>query len=118
MRKASQARMRLDMRNSTAIPRSSTCCSKQGRVARSLPLLQKTDAIFFKKSGCVSCHNNTLTAMTVAAARKNGVPVDEQTARAQLTAIASFIDGWRERVLQGIGIPGDPETISHILLGM
>jgi hypothetical protein len=92
--------------------------SPRAAVARSLPLLQKTGAVFLRKSGCVSCHNNTLTAMTVAAARKNGVPVDEQTARAQLTAIASFIDGWRERVLQGIGIPGDPETLSHILLGM
>ena len=92
--------------------------SPRAAVARSLPLLQKTDAVFLKKSGCVSCHNNTLTAMTVAAARKSGVPVDEQTARAQLTAIASFIDGWRERALQGIGIAGDPETISYILLGM
>lgn len=31
---------------------------------RNLPLLQRTDAIFLQKSGCVSCHNKMLTSMT------------------------------------------------------
>src|SRR5205814_9814336 len=26
--------------------------------------------------------------------------------------------GWRDRVLQGIGIPGDADTVSYILIGM
>lgn len=33
-------------------------------VERSLPLLQRNDEEFMQKSGCVSCHNNTLTAMS------------------------------------------------------
>src|SRR5439155_26890930 len=64
---------------------------------RSTPLLQRTDAVFLKKSGCVSCHNNTLTAMTVAAVRPLGIPVDESAARASLKTIGSFIDIWRDR---------------------
>jgi squalene cyclase len=56
--------------------------------------------------------------MTVATARKNGLPVDEKIAHKQLKAIASHIEGWRERVLQGIGIPGSAHTVSTILLGM
>ena len=36
----------------------------------------------------------------------------------QLKTIVSYIDGWRERALQGIGIPGDADTVSYILLGM
>ena len=44
--------------------------SSREAIARSLPLLQKSDSIFLQKSGCVSCHNNTLTAMTIAAVRK------------------------------------------------
>ena len=92
--------------------------SPRAAVERALPLLQKTDAVFLKKSGCVSCHNNTLTAMTVAAARSAGVRVDDQTARAQLTSIVTFVDAWRERALQGLGIPGDADTISYILLGL
>jgi ankyrin repeat protein len=92
--------------------------SPRAAVERVLPLLQQTDVTFLKKSGCVSCHNNTVAAMTVATARQKGIRVDEETARRQAQAIADFIDGWRERALQGIGIPGDADTISYILLGL
>jgi ankyrin repeat protein len=92
--------------------------SPRAAVERALPLLQQTDVTFLKKSGCVSCHNNTLTAMTVAAARGRGIRVDEETARRQKEAIATFLDGWRERALQGIAIPGDSDTIGYILLGL
>ncbi len=85
---------------------------------RSIPLLQRTDVSFVQKSGCVSCHNNTLTAMTIATARKNGLPINDELARRQLKTIASYIDSWRERVLQGVGIPGDSDTVSYILVGM
>jgi ankyrin repeat protein len=92
--------------------------SSREAITRSLPLLQKSDSIFLQKSGCVSCHNNTLTAQTVAAVRKRGFPVDEQIAAKQLKKIGGFIETWRERALQGVGIPGDSDTVSYILLGM
>src|SRR5262249_622062 len=62
--------------------------------------------------------NNTLTAMTIATARKKGFRLDDQTARKQVAAIASYIEGWRERALQGVGIPGDSDTVSYILGGL
>ena len=71
-----------------------------------------------QKAGCVSCHHNSLTAMTVAIARKNGLPIDEQIARNQVKAIASYIENWRERALQGVGIPGDAATMGAILAGL
>jgi hypothetical protein len=83
-----------------------------------MPLLQSTDGVFLKKSGCVSCHNNTLTAMTVAAARGKGLPVNEAMAQQNLKTVAAFIDGWRDRAFQGVGIPGDADTVSYILLGL
>ncbi len=92
--------------------------SPKDAIARTIPLLQKTDGVFLKKSGCVSCHNNTLTAMSVAAARGRGVRVDESMAKDNLHTIAQFIDGWRDRAFQGVGIPGDADTVSYILLGM
>jgi len=92
--------------------------SSREAIARSLPLLQKSDALFLKKSGCVSCHNNALTAMTIAAVRKRGLPVDEQIARDQVKKIAAYIELWRERALQGVGIPGDSDTVGYILLGL
>jgi ankyrin repeat protein len=92
--------------------------SIRAAIDRTVPLLQKTDGVFLKKSGCVSCHNNTLTAMTVAAARGRGIPVNEEAARQNLKTIATFIDGWRDRAFQGVGIPGDADTVSYILLGL
>src|SRR6185436_15101209 len=92
--------------------------SVRAALDRSLPLLQRNDETFLRKAGCVSCHNNTLTAMTVAAARKKGLPVNEPIAQRQLKTIANYIETWRERALQGNGIPGDSDTISYILLGL
>ena len=92
--------------------------SARAAVTRSLPLLQKSDDLFLQKSGCVSCHHNTLTAMTVSLARGSGITVDEAIAKKQVKAIGVYVDTWRDRVLQGIGIPGDNDTISYILLGL
>ena len=92
--------------------------SARAAVERALPLLQATDVSFFKKSGCVSCHNNSLSAMTVAASRKQGFRVDETIAREQAKKIGAYLDTWRERAMQGIGIPGDADTMSYILLGL
>jgi ankyrin repeat protein len=85
---------------------------------RSIPLLQKADSIFLQKSGCISCHNNTLTTMTIAAARKARLPVDDQMARNQVKRLGAYLETWRERALQGVGIPGDCDTVSYILLGL
>jgi ankyrin repeat protein len=92
--------------------------SARAAVERSIPLLQRADAAFFRKSGCVSCHNNSLTAMTVATARNNGLPVNEEIAQKQLQTIGSYLESWRERVLEGDPIPGRHDTISYILLGL
>ena len=99
-------------------PRPQPAHSARAAVERSLPLLERTDSTFLQKSGCVSCHNNTLTAATVAAARDVGIGVDDQAAAKQLKAVATYIEGWRERALQGIGVPGDADTMSAILVGM
>jgi len=56
--------------------------------------------------------------MTVVTARKNGFTVDDQIARTQLKAIGSYIETWRERNLQGVGIPGEAGSMSYILLGL
>jgi ankyrin repeat protein len=92
--------------------------SARAALDRSIPLLQRSDVTFIKKSGCVSCHTDNLTAMTVAAARKQGVGVDEGTALAQKKAIANYIEGTRENFLQGRPIPGAADTAGYILLGL
>jgi ankyrin repeat protein len=103
---------------STGAMNAAPAASPRAAVERALPGLQRTDVAFLKKAGCVSCHNNTLTAMAVARARSHGVRVDEQAALGQKETIGHFVDGWRDRLLQGIGIPGEQDTVSYILLGL
>ena len=101
-----------------ALPKPVPASSVRGALERTLPLLQRTDVAFIEKAGCVSCHNNSLTAMTVAAARARSVRVDESIARAQLQRIAAYMNENRERALENAGIPGGIDTVSYILLGM
>ncbi len=86
----------------------------QSAVQRALPQIQRADLNFMKSSGCTSCHNEGLTDMALSVARKAGYEVDEQMAKQELTAVATFWDGWRERLLQGVA-PGGP---AYTLVGM
>jgi ankyrin repeat protein/mono/diheme cytochrome c family protein len=87
-------------------------------IGRSIPLLQKADARFLHVAGCVSCHNNSMTAETIAAARRHGFAVNEEIAARQRARIAQYAEDWRERNLQGVGIPGLHDTMSPILMGL
>jgi cytochrome c/ankyrin repeat protein len=87
-------------------------------VERSLPLLQKTDVPFIQKTGCVSCHHNSLVASAVAVARRNGYRVDEAAATRQRVIVATYLESWRERTLQNMFIAGQQDTISYLLFGL
>jgi ankyrin repeat protein len=86
-------------------------------VEKSLPLLQRVDERFLKTSGCVSCHNNSVFRMTVAAVRKNGCVVGDAAA-STVSITGAYIEGFRERALQDIPIPGGVDTMSYILDGL
>ncbi len=92
--------------------------SIRAAVARSIPLLQRSDVAFLRKSGCVSCHQNNLTAMTMAALRARGVNFDQDIARSQLAALGEYIAASRGRYLQGVPIAGAADTASYILAGL
>ena len=92
--------------------------SPRAAALRSLPLLQRADERFLQKAGCVSCHNNTQTAQTVALARSRGLAVDEAVATRQRAKIALYLDDWRERARLMQGIPGDSDSMSPILNGL
>jgi ankyrin repeat protein/mono/diheme cytochrome c family protein len=100
------------------IPAPSPARSPREAVERSVPLLQRTDVSFLKKAGCVSCHHNSLTAMTVSLARAGGIRVDEEIAQEQVEKIGRYLESWRERALQGIAIPGEQDSVSAILMGL
>jgi ankyrin repeat protein len=88
----------------------------------SIPLVQKADASFTKNTGCVSCHNDSLTAMTVGMARKRGFQIDEATAKAQVAANVEGLEKTRERMYQGFLLPvGDSFSegvLAYMLMGL
>jgi ankyrin repeat protein len=92
--------------------------SARAAALRSLPLLQRADVNFLRTAGCVSCHNNSLTAETVALARARRLPVDEIVAAQQRDRIARYVDEWRERVLLMQGVAGDSDSMAPILAGL
>jgi ankyrin repeat protein len=88
-------------------------------VARSIPLLQRVAPQFYAKSGCVSCHNNTLTALMTAAARANGFVVDERLAAQEASTMAKDVEDTRDHALQQIVTPGGgPTTTGNILMAL
>jgi ankyrin repeat protein/mono/diheme cytochrome c family protein len=82
---------------------------------RVMPMLQRSDATFTEKTGCVSCHHNTLTAMTVAAARTRQLPIDEGIVAAQRKVVASVIEGRLDRAALGNDVT---DTASNMLSGL
>lgn len=88
----------------------------------SIPLLQRADFNFVNKSGCISCHNDSLTAMTVSLARSKGFTVDEKIAATQLKANAEALQKLRDRLYQGLMLPvGDnfsESVLGYMLMAM
>jgi ankyrin repeat protein len=92
--------------------------SVRAAVERAIAPLQRCDVAFLQRAGCVSCHNNSLTAMMVAEARPRGFRINEEIASGQLKKIAAFLQENSERALENEGLPGGIDTVSYILLGM
>jgi ankyrin repeat protein len=87
-------------------------------VQRSLPLLQRAAVQFHRKSGCVSCHHNSLTAMTVAVTRPKGFTLDEISARTEVATIVKDINATHEQTLQGMFVNGAATTTGYVLMGL
>jgi ankyrin repeat protein len=85
-------------------------------IQESIPQLQRADIAFAKNSGCVSCHNNSLTSMTVSVARKKNIPIDETTAAESVKVNADSLATSRDLLHQGFLIPLE-DTFSENILG-
>ncbi len=88
-------------------------------VERALPLLQSCGPTFFTKSGCVACHQQAVTSLAVAEARKHGIKIDEETEREQVHITAVIGKTYREGYLQRADHPaGSPSGIGYMTLGL
>jgi hypothetical protein len=96
----------------------SPASSPRAAVERSVAPMQKADAGFLAKSGCVACHNNSVAQMALAMLRTRKVQFDNQLEQSHLQSIGEYLEANRERYLQGIAIAGGIDTAGYILAGL
>jgi ankyrin repeat protein len=84
-------------------------------VQDSIPQLQRADTNFIANSGCVSCHNNSLTAMTMGLSRKRGFQIDEKSDAVQVRANVDVLAKLRDRMHQGFVLPTEDNFSEGIL---
>ena len=89
--------------------------SIQRAVQDTIPHLQRADVNFITNSGCVSCHDNSLTAMTMGLSRKHGFQIDEKTDVAQTQANVEMLAKVRDRMHQGFIVPTEDNFSEGIL---
>jgi ankyrin repeat protein len=85
-------------------------------VERSLSLIEKSSWQFFEKSGCVSCHAQSMTDMAVGLARSKGLRVDENAARERAQMIRTVYPP--EPLLERMDPPGAEEQLAYPLAGL
>jgi ankyrin repeat protein len=86
---------------------------------KGLALLQECGPKFFARSGCVACHQQSVTSLALAEARKRGIKVNERTAREQVQVTALFAKTFREQFLERADQPvSSPPSVGYITLGL
>jgi ankyrin repeat protein len=90
----------------------------QEAVKKILPLIETSGEPVFKNRACVSCHNNSLPAMTVALARKKGFAVNEEQAKKELGFAVATDMPYLEPMRLGSTIGGGADTLGYTLMGM
>ena len=88
----------------------------RGAIGRSLALLQSGSTEYFKQSGCVGCHHQSLAGVAVASARKNGYHIDEAAAAEQIRVVKSELMSAREALLQNVFISVDGIAYEMLML--
>jgi len=88
-------------------------------VKKVIPLIEMCGEPGWKARHCVSCHSNSLPAMTVALARKKGFAVNEEQSKKELGfAIATDEPVLEPNRLGSSPIGGGSDTLGYTLMGM
>ncbi|MBZ5601354.1 MAG: ankyrin repeat domain-containing protein [Acidobacteriia bacterium] len=87
--------------------------------AKAVALLQKSGPEFFKVSGCISCHNQSIPQMATGMARSRGIADDDANAGRTQKAVLSIVNPARLPMLEMSDVvPDVPMTMPYVLLGM
>jgi ankyrin repeat protein len=85
-------------------------------ISAALPLLQQSERRITRTRDCVSCHQHSLVAMTVALARKHRFSVDEAIASEERAHLVKDMGKRLRPLLLSTGI--DPTLSVHVLAGL
>lgn len=85
---------------------------------KSVSLLQSCGPIFFAKSGCTACHQQTASALVVRMAKNKGLAVDEITAHQQAKLTAVDLKRRRVAYLQRMKSGGTAHRLGYLLWGL
>jgi ankyrin repeat protein len=95
--------------------------SIQAAVSQAMPLLDRADLSFIPKTGCFSCHNDSLAAIARGLARKRGFHLDERISALEVKANMGVLEASRDDLRQGFyaqGLNANPSILSFVLLGL
>src|SRR5215467_14349943 len=96
-----------------------TPLSVEAAIKKVVPLIEMSGEPGWKARECVSCHSNSLPAMTVGLARKKGFAVNEAQAKKELGfAIATDEPILEANRLGAQPIGGGSDTLGYTLMGM
>jgi len=90
----------------------------EAAIKKILPRIETSGEAVFKSRGCVSCHNNSLPAMTVALARSKGFAVNDEQAKKELGFAVTTDLPYLEPMRLGSTIGGGSDTLGYTLMGM
>src|SRR5947208_16761509 len=93
--------------------------SVEAAIKKIVPTIEMSGEPGWKARQCVSCHSNSLPAMTVSLARKKGFVVNEEQAKKELGfAIATDEPVLEPNRLGASPIGGGSDTLGYTLMGM
>jgi len=104
-------------------PKPGPAVSVQAAIQRSLPIMQRADEGFSSKSGCVSCHSESLAATAIGMARARGFRVDETSSQKQRKFNRDSLQHQRDLLHQGYSGGGpvidvlDAHVLAYMLIG-
>jgi len=82
------------------MPVSTNSADVKTAVAKAIDPLMKSSPVFFKTSGCFSCHNQTLPVQAASMARSRGIEVDREAEQKAYKSILSIAAPARELLLE------------------
>ncbi len=87
--------------------------------AKAIAPLQTTGPQFFKVSGCISCHHQSLPAMAVKAAKAKSIAVNEELVKQGIKISESFVRPMAPLMaVAPYSLPDAPLSAAYILMGV